>query len=147
LVVHTVAQALYQLDNACGWVYVDGKMWSGVCALQEAMAVDADELRREQRKLEEFWGALQVLSAGVSAAALRTEEELRAGFARVRQLTDARESALLAQVADVAAERLATCHEQQDASTATVADAATVLAVAAAAERETDAYRVLQVSG
>ena len=119
----------------------------GGCAVQDAMAVDADELRREQRKLEEFWSSLEVLTGDVSAAALRCEQELRNGFARVRQLTNAREHAVLAQVADVVAERLATCRAQQDASTAAVADAGRVLAVAAAAERETDAYQVKRTLG
>jgi hypothetical protein len=63
------------------------------------MAGDADELRREQRKLEEFWTRLEVLMGSVSTAALAAEGELRAGFQRVRQLTDSREHALMAQVA------------------------------------------------
>mmetsp|Transcript_6787 Transcript_6787/g.12687 ORF Transcript_6787/g.12687 Transcript_6787/m.12687 type:complete len:859 (-) Transcript_6787:302-2878(-) len=113
---------------------------------QEAMSMDADELRRDARRLEDFHEEVGKLSAALGVRALEVEQGLKSGFQRVRALLDEREKELVAQVADVAAERMGVCRAQQDRVQATQAEVGKILAMAEAADNEQDPATVLQMS-
>lgn len=60
--------------------------------------MDADELRRDARRLEDFHEEVGKLSAALGVRALEVEQGLKSGFQRVRALLDEREKELVAQV-------------------------------------------------
>jgi len=98
--------------------------------MQECMAVDADELRRDVRRLEAFHSSLNQLARGVEASGTKVQQSLQAGFDSMQAVLVQRAGALLAQAADVTAERLAMVRAQGDRTTVVVKEAKAVVAIA-----------------
>ncbi|KAK3233428.1 hypothetical protein CYMTET_56274 [Cymbomonas tetramitiformis] len=124
----------------------EDRLRSAMTIAQEAMGAEADELRRDARRLSDFNKELESLSENITSAALNMEEELKGGFAKIRSAVDAREKALLSQVADVAAERLGVVRAQTERTKSTEAEVSSVLRIAEFALQERDPYVVLQQS-
>eukprot|EP00854_Cymbomonas_tetramitiformis_P004624 gene4624-5665_t len=124
----------------------EDRLRAAMSIAQEAMGAEADELRRDARRLSDFNKELDMLSENISSTALNMEEELKVGFSRIRAAVDAREKALLSQVADVAAERLGVVRAQIERTKTTEAEVGSVLSIAEFALQEKDPYFVLQQS-
>eukprot|EP00240_Pyramimonas_obovata_P002911 CAMPEP_0118923924 /NCGR_PEP_ID=MMETSP1169-20130426/2275_1 /TAXON_ID=36882 /ORGANISM="Pyramimonas obovata, Strain CCMP722" /LENGTH=642 /DNA_ID=CAMNT_0006864985 /DNA_START=100 /DNA_END=2024 /DNA_ORIENTATION=+ len=113
---------------------------------QECMAVDADELRRDLRRVENFSGSLDTLQQKIELAGNAVQEELKAGFDGLQTVLVERAQVLLATAADVTAERLAMVRAQSDRSKATAEQANAVLKIVETAQEEKDPLIVMGLS-
>mmetsp|Transcript_10990 Transcript_10990/g.20950 ORF Transcript_10990/g.20950 Transcript_10990/m.20950 type:complete len:556 (+) Transcript_10990:3-1670(+) len=124
----------------------EGRLKAAMRGAQECMAVDADELRRDLRRLEAFDARLGALATQVEDSGRAVQEGLKQGFDVMQAVLVERAQSLLTQAADVTAERLAMVRAQSERTGKTMEEVKRVVGLAESALEEKDAVTVMALN-